>query len=908
MNRIPPGVAETLNAAAARGTRAGAQGAKPANPEAQKILSHLDITVPPVEVPAGYGLAMAGLVAFLALITVAYVALVAFLGWLFVWHAFQTVVSFQHGPYFLFHIPMALLGGLLLLFLVKPVFFRRKPAHDGVLVLRERDEPLLFAFVKKLCDATGANVPAVIEVDCEPNAGARLHSRGIAGAFGKELVLRIGLPLVSALSVRQFAGVLAHELGHFNQRGGMTSAYLIRLTIAFFAKVVFERDRLDEILFRLRHSSSVMGRVTFWLAAWIIEAARGVLWLMLVVGELLTCGVLRRMEYEADRVEAHVCGGRDFVRTSKLLTFLSIASRHARDNLADAWQQKRLAEDLPALVVAHAKQLAEHRDDILKLMQCEKTRWFDTHPCYTDRVRNVEALGAAGLVACDVPAKGLLTDFAATCRRSTESLYRAMLGDEMNEAKLIPTRELVEQRAGERESFQAMRRFFRDGSAGSRPVFPGNEARQPVRGGGSQLAEEVALARNEMLERVEAAAVAADVVENCGGNIALARAQLSLTGLAGSGPAMKLRREAEQRVQVQEPERMRAIHNLIPFEKCARRRLTAGLRLGLAAGSEHGDNARVVGLIRLCQLLQPRMDDVNRLRELALELQVLMGAYDDKDPYPPLVNRIIQRGEEAVVLLNKLREETSGREYPFAHAVTNITVATALVPKVPEANDPGAVHAAATSAIEGFYDLTYRTLAELCEYAERVEKSLGLEPLPNMPLRKQHEADQAAELVAQRHDERRYWIGYGSRAAGGLAMLFGLVYLSVSPPALPAFGWGSSSASSGEERYTYRPASFNFSPRSYRADYYSYAPRPMPVYPKGHPLYNQSQQSPYGPRDPRPVVPDPNSVNNRDANRSRTTNTPYRPSPQQPYRPSNPTPGGRPGGAASPGAPSPGRR
>ncbi len=61
------------------------------------------------------------------------------------------------------------------------------------------------------------------------------------------------------------------------------------------------------------------------LAVALVEPMRGVLWLMLTAGELLTCGVLRRMEHDADDVEAHVCGGADFVRTAKLLVFLGIA-------------------------------------------------------------------------------------------------------------------------------------------------------------------------------------------------------------------------------------------------------------------------------------------------------------------------------------------------------------------------------------------------------------------------------------------------------------------------------------------------------------------------------------------------------------------------------------------------------
>src|SRR5918993_3783812 len=86
------------------------------------LLAALDVSVLPVKPPAAYGLFMGVLAVCLVLLPVLYLALVAFLGWLIVWHLFQAYSSFSQGPYFVFHLPMAFLGGLLLLFLVKPVF------------------------------------------------------------------------------------------------------------------------------------------------------------------------------------------------------------------------------------------------------------------------------------------------------------------------------------------------------------------------------------------------------------------------------------------------------------------------------------------------------------------------------------------------------------------------------------------------------------------------------------------------------------------------------------------------------------------------------------------------------------------------------------------------------------------
>ena len=125
-----------------------------------------------------------------------------------------------------------------------------------------------------------------------------------------------------------------------------------------------------------------------------IEAARGVLWLLVILGELLTSGVLRRMEYDADRVMGHVAGCREFVTVHRLTTFLDLAARRARADVADAWEQRRLADDMPRLVVAHARQLARHKDDILKAIDAQTTGVFDSHPCYNDRVAAVNDTAA----------------------------------------------------------------------------------------------------------------------------------------------------------------------------------------------------------------------------------------------------------------------------------------------------------------------------------------------------------------------------------------------------------------------------------------------------------------------------------------------------------------------------------
>ncbi|MDB5296392.1 MAG: heat shock protein HtpX [Phycisphaerales bacterium] len=903
--------------------------------DAGRILAAVEVRVPHVKPPAAYGATVAAVAASMVALAAAYVGLAAFMGWLVSWHAVQAVTSFAYGPYFVFHVPMALLGALLLLFLVKPVFFRSKGRDDGVVVLTPEAEPLLFAFVRKLCVATGSPVPASVEVDCDPNASARYRG-GLFGLAGGRLVLRVGLPLVAATSVRQLAGVLGHEFGHFNQRGGMVGSYLIRRLTAFLAAVVFRRDRLDARLARMRHAPGAGSQLLYWVAAGLVEPMRGVLWLMVLAGEVLACSVLRRMEYDADHVEARVAGVRDFVETSRLLTFLGIAARQARGDLAAALDQRRLADDLPALIAANARGLAAHRDDLLRMLEADRTGWLDTHPSHADRVRNVESTGAAGLVGCDLPAPGLFADFPGLCRRATEAFYCGAMGEaawaEARERNtLTATADLAGERSGQRQAARALRRYCRGRIVSFRPVLPAADAVLPVDDVAAAAAELEAV-RTDVARAAEPLGPTVDQYEAAAAALPVARSEVGLCALFGAGhaKARAIGRKAVAERNRHEPVVVRGAAQLAAFEREAARRLTIALRL--LRDDDVCDRARALvdplpddprpelaRLADLCQHLRAAQPTVEALRELAVTLRVHLSAYNPDAPYPPLVNRILGADADAIARLTELRQALASVPYPFAHGTAGVTVGTTLVGQVPAADDPVDVQGCAAAAVEQYYELTFRAVSVLAEWAERAELAVGLSPLPE-PAAEEGAVPAAADGEASR-DRRRYWFAYGARAAAGVALVSGLVWYSVAPPTLPTMPWETAGASD----YRGRPA--GFSPAVGR--YAHYTPLPPTTYaPAAHghqpwqpPAYFPQPYNPGRPGYPgQPnVQPGRPGQNRNDPNSSRG----YNPQPSPPNRsggpgynpqPRGPGPGGggyRPGGTGgggySPGGGSRGR-
>src|SRR5262249_33582850 len=139
-------------------------------------------------------------------------------------------------------------GAILLFFMVKPFFARRSRAQK-LRTLEFGEEPLLFALVTRVAQAVEAPEPKRIDVDCQVNASASFGSK-LGVVFGGDLVLTVGLPLVAGLSIQQFAGAIAHELGHFTQGAGMRLSYVVRSVNAWFARIVYERDDWDESLVR----------------------------------------------------------------------------------------------------------------------------------------------------------------------------------------------------------------------------------------------------------------------------------------------------------------------------------------------------------------------------------------------------------------------------------------------------------------------------------------------------------------------------------------------------------------------------------------------------------------------------------------------------------------------------------
>lgn len=333
-------------------------------------------------------------------------------------------------------------GPIAVFFMFKPLLAR--PARvDRSRSLTRQSEPLLFGFVDRICDDVGAARPKRIDVDCNVNASASFR-RGMLSMFGRDLVLTIGMPLAAGLSLQEFGGVLAHELGHFSQGVGMRLSYVVRSIVDWFVRVVYQRDQWDEWLESAANELDIRIGWVLLVAQLFVAIGRGLLWVLLHVGLAISGIMLRQMEFDADRYQTRFAGSKAFGSTMKKVHLLDAAYGVSQAQLSASLDLRKLVDSLPGLVVFHARQMAgTAMPQIEKMLQDSKTVWHDSHPCGKDRVAAAERLDAPGVFHSQRPAADLFSDFAAQSAATTWDLYMGVFGPKVPRTALQPLAEFV---------------------------------------------------------------------------------------------------------------------------------------------------------------------------------------------------------------------------------------------------------------------------------------------------------------------------------------------------------------------------------------------------------------------------------------------------------------------------------
>src|SRR5262249_13133614 len=237
---------------------------------------------------------------------------------------------------------------------------------------------------------------------------------------------------------------------------------LIMRVNLWFARVVYQRDEWDEQLESWSSENHVfvilLAGVTR-LAVWL---ARRVLWVLMQVGHIVSGFLSRQMEYDADRYEARMVGAGCFEETMWRFRLMSLAQNGAFADLNGSWQQRRLPDNFPKLVMANIPQIPqEFLSAFRQQMETASSGLLSTHPSDKDRIARArrEAPGE-GIFPLEGPATDVFRDFDALAKTASSEVYRASLGPGISKDQLYEVAELVETQVSAQEGAGAADRFF----------------------------------------------------------------------------------------------------------------------------------------------------------------------------------------------------------------------------------------------------------------------------------------------------------------------------------------------------------------------------------------------------------------------------------------------------------------
>lgn len=692
-----------------------------------------------------YRLALAGVLLGMLLVPLIYVTgtLLA-VWWLLMHYAVHAHLVLEGIVPALCYLLPAFFGPFILFFLLKP-FFAKAAAGTHPRKLERKDEPVLYDYVEQLCRSIGAPPPHEIRVNNEVNASASLANNNL---FARRVTLTIGLPLVYGLTVEQLSGVLAHEFGHFAQKSGMRVSYLIRSISFWFLRALHTRDATHDWHDRYLSGRGLMTRIGRFFFLTGVFTARCILWVPMMFSNLISCLLIRQMEFDADRVEAALAGAKCFRVTHRRIVALTVAEQVAHSDLAEYYEEGRLVDDFARLVSASLDDISPKlRKAIDKQQQTQKTTWFDTHPSQSDRFENVESVGNG----CTFVGEEKLRNSAATLlfdsinrvsRSVTCEFYRSVLGRTFKRGALYPSDDLLERKKAEVEADETLRRYFQVRMPPFYPIPIARDATEPSTKPKQTVAEliemrelmvEYAAGYRRLLERY-------DHAENA---LMDAAANLSLHKV-GVQAAAPVELEIEQKMSPEKLHRVveEAVSHLalemLEFEEAAGRRISATIRLignpKVAAKFKDGEQLRKQALLLVKHTITATdfMADLRTLRVLCHRVVVVMGAISD-DVGDKFIDRLFSLLDLLQDRVKKLHWDMGSHEYPFDHGEGDKSLQEHVMPELPDLFDVSALLYVSRISFERLAVIQMRLFARLAGVAEAVESRIGLKALSLPP-------------------------------------------------------------------------------------------------------------------------------------------------------------------------------
>jgi hypothetical protein len=550
-------------------------------------------------------------------------------------------------------------------------------------------------------------------------------------------VLTLGLPLATGLDMRQFAGVLAHEFGHFAQGAGMRLTYIIRNINFWFARVVYERDAWDEKLEQSAKSADWRIGIVLHMARACVWLSRRILWALMHAGHAISCFMLRQMEYDADSYEAKLAGSDAFASTASRMRVLNVATQTAYEDVRQSWASSRLPENLPLLINHKASSLpAEVQQKLSSSAASAKTGWFDTHPCDTDRIQAARRLNEPGVFRLTETATRLFSDFPELSKRVTRHQYEKHFELEFTEQNLMSAEEILRESAASAEATAMVRKYYGSIDISLKPLLTTGEVPAIANDENALGTWREARQATEAL-RAEAEKFSTECDEQQKRLVdltsahSLAKAGFKLEpGAFGLSENATSASEQETAARFALEEMTAAISyrltKLDPFMAALRRRVTLALRLAQTAPNVLSSEG-ASELAELARLLAAVGAEMPRVHEIGSKLGALLLLAQNRGNHsqPAEVDKVtLELAAELQSLIGGIQERLKPFTYPFPHARGRLTVAEYARFEEPVENDLQRVYVDGNTHVDRLFALHYRLIGRILAVADAGETSL----------------------------------------------------------------------------------------------------------------------------------------------------------------------------------------
>jgi Zn-dependent protease with chaperone function len=239
----------------------------------------------------------------------------------------------------------------------------------------------------------------------------------------------VGLPVVAALSVDQFACVMTGLLSLHRPSSGCRVMNMIRGINYWLWRSVYGKSRFDRWLVR------VAERRHFHLAKLLLPLkllkipAQLALFVPMFVANTIAQAVVRAAEFDADLAASRLVGRRTFAAVIERLEQIDYSWDGVLADLNFLHTEQKLPDNLPEQVALRMLDMSPELWGALRdTVKAPDEKPFDTKPSTPDRLEAVQNEPAEGVLKCHLPARRLFSDYEGQARKITAGFYTSRFG------------------------------------------------------------------------------------------------------------------------------------------------------------------------------------------------------------------------------------------------------------------------------------------------------------------------------------------------------------------------------------------------------------------------------------------------------------------------------------------------